>query len=148
MLVLARPALAGGLDWPADRLLPVFPAPVATIDCIDVTHSSNEEVDLFASLEGIVNRAQPRIACINHRSGEDQRAWLKIHKLPYQVENGFSVAAKYKGEITGLVVTDPDQPDTLNLATTLAGLNDELICAPELLARLTNAPCYFQIKDD
>ena len=103
---------------------------------------------MFASLEGIVNRTQPRIACVSRRSGGDQLAWLKIHELAYHFVDGFSAVAKYKNEITGLVVTDPDQPDTLNLATTLAGLNDELICAPELLERLTNAPCNFEIKDD
>ena len=147
-LVCAGVANAAGLNWSTNRFLPAFPTPATNIDCIDISSSSGVQQDLFASLEGIVNRTQPRIACISHRSGEDQRAWLKIHQLTYQVENGFKVAAKYKGEITGLVVTDPDQPDTLNLATTLAGLNDELICAPELLAELTNAPCSFPIKDD
>ena len=148
LIAFAGPALAGGLDWPAERLLPAFPAPAAMIDSIDVTHSSGPEQDLFASLEGIVNRMQPRIACISRRSGEDQRAWLKIHQLPYQMVDGYAAVAKYKSEISGLVVTDPDQADTLNLATTLAGLNNELICAPELLAKLTNPPCNFPIRDD
>jgi hypothetical protein len=144
---LVKPASAGGLDWPADRLLPVFPAPAASIDCINVSRSRGAEADLFASLEGIVNRTQPRIACISRRSG-DQGDWLKIHELPNKLLNGFDAVAKYKNEISGLVVTDPDQPDTLNLATTLAGLDNELICAPELLNRLTNAPFNLQIKDD
>ena len=42
--------------------------------------------------------------------------------------------------MTGLVVTDPAQPDALNLATTIAGVKNELICDPSLLATLTNAP--------
>jgi hypothetical protein len=140
---------AEGLDWPASRLLPAFPSPAATIDCIDVTHVTGPERDLFASLEGIVNRSQPRIACVGVRTEEGKFAWLKIHRLPYQVVyDGYSVVAKYKNEVTGLVVTDPNVPDTLNLATTLAGLNDELICDPDLLAVLTNAPYSLQIKDD
>jgi hypothetical protein len=145
LLAAAEWASAKGLDWPADRLLPAFSTPAATIDCIDTTHASGAEVDLFASLEGIVNRMQPRIACA---AKGDQLDWLKIHQLPHQSADGYKVVAKYRDEITGLVVTDPDQPDTLNLATTLAGLNNELICAPELLSTLTNAPYNFQIKDD
>ncbi len=50
--------------------------------------------------------------------------------------------------MTGLVVTDPGQPDTLNLATTIAGLNNELICDPSLLATLTNAPYNLPVKHD
>lgn len=141
-------ASAGELDWPVERLLPAFPTPAASIDCIDITHASGAEVDLFASLEGVVNRTQPRIACATSEENDDQVAWLKIHQLPYQLVDGYSTVAKYKDEITGLVVTDARQPDTLNLATTLAGLNSELICSPDLLPTLTKAPYSLQIKDD
>jgi hypothetical protein len=137
-----------GLDWPARQLLPTFSKPAATIDCIDISQASGPEQDVFASLEGIVNRTQPRIACLGHRSPQDQLDWLQLHHLAYERVDGYRVAAKYKKEITGLVVTDPAVPDTLNLATALAGLNNELICAPELLPALTNAPCNFPIKDD
>ena len=122
-----------GLDWPTNRFLPAFPTPATTIDCIDVSSASGAEADLFASLEGIVNRAQPRIACVRSSSEEGKYTWLNIHNLPYNLINGYSAVLKYETYVTGLVVTDPTQPDTLNLATTIAGLNDELICAPALL---------------
>src|SRR5713101_5137533 len=48
----------------SNRFLPTFSPPAATIDCIDVSSASSAEADLFGSLEGIVNRAQPRIACV------------------------------------------------------------------------------------
>jgi hypothetical protein len=53
-----------------------------------------------------------------------------------------------KTNFTGLVVTDTNLPDTVNLATTMAGVNDELICDPSLLATLTNSPYSFSIADD
>ncbi len=140
--------VSAALVWPTDRLLPQFPAPAATLDCLDLTGAGGAEEDLFASLEGIVNRAQPRLACVSARESDGKFTWLKIHRLAWNPIRGDEALLKYKNEIAGLVVTDPAQPDTLNLATTLAGLNDELICAPELLAKLTNAPFNFPVKDD
>jgi hypothetical protein len=138
---------AGDLNWPANRLLPAFPTPVSTLDCIDVTSLSGAESDLFGSLEGIVNRTQPRIACVVGGQ-EGGFTWLNLHNLPYTLINGYSAIVKYRTNVTGLVVTDPNQPHTLNLATTIAGVNNELICDPSLLAVLTNAPYNLAIVDD
>jgi len=141
-------AIAGeNLNWPANQLLPTFPAPASTLDCIDLSSSSGAEVDLFVSLEGIVNRSQPRIVCVS-RGGEGKFTWVKLHDLSYKSVNGYDAVLKYRTNITGLVVTDSEQPHTLNLATTIAGVNDELICAPALLSKLTNAPYNFRVVDD
>lgn len=147
VLFLPLVAASATLDWPADRLLPAFPKPATLIDCIRVRTASGPEVDLFSSLEGIINRVQPRIACSGGRS-DDAAEWLEIHHLQYQVVDGFAVVEKYKNEINGLIVVDPGQPETANVATTLAGLDSSLICYPGLLARLTNAPYNFKIKED
>lgn len=116
------------MDWPTNQFLPAFSTPAPTIDCIDVSSASGAQQDLFASLEGIVNRTQPRIACVSSSVEEGEFTWLNLHHLPYSSTNGYSAVLKYETNVAGLVVTDPNQPDTLNLATTLAGLNDELIC--------------------
>jgi hypothetical protein len=137
-----------GLDWPTNRFLPTFATPAATIDCIDISSATSAEADLFASLEGIVNRTQPRIACVSSGSEEGEVTWLNLHNLPYSLINGYSAILKYLTNVTGLVVTDTNQPDTLNLANTIAGLNNELICDPSLLATLTNSPYKLTIKDD
>lgn len=141
-------AQGGGLDWPTNRFLPAFSAPAATIDCIDVSTATGAEVDLFASLEGIVNRAQPRIACVSSSSEEGEFTWMSVHSLSYTLINGYSALLKYETNVAGLVVTDTNQPDTLNVATAIAGLKNELICDPSLLATLTNAPYHLVIKDD
>jgi hypothetical protein len=137
-----------GLAWPENQLLPNFSAPIPVLDCIDLRAASGAEIDLFASLEGIVNRTQPQIACVNGREEEGRFTWLDLHKLPYSVVNGYNAVLKYRTNVTGLVVTDPAQPHTLNLATTMAGVNNELICDPSLLATLTNAPYNLAIVDD
>ncbi|HEY3861534.1 MAG TPA: hypothetical protein VGO59_06555 [Verrucomicrobiae bacterium] len=137
-----------GLDWPESRLLPRFAGPAAALDCIDFRNASGAEEDLFVSAEGIVNRTQPRIACANRREEEGKFTWLKVHQVEYNVVSGYDAIVKYRTNFTGLVVTDPEQPHTLNLATTMAGVNNELICDPSLLPRLTNAPYNLAIVDD
>jgi alpha-tubulin suppressor-like RCC1 family protein len=139
---------AQGLIWPANQLLPTFSTPAPVLDCIDVSAASNPEIDLFASLEGIVNRTQPQIACVSSVDGEGEFTWLDLHNLPYNVTNGYNCILKYKSYVTGLVVTDPNEADTLNLATTIAGVKNELICDPSLLPTLTNAPYNLSINDD
>src|SRR5882724_2964228 len=137
-----------GLDWPTNRFLPAFSTPASNIDVIDISSASGSQVDLFTSLEGIVNRAQPRIACVASSAEEGAFTWLNIHGVSYTANSGFPILLKYKTNVTGLVVTDSTQPDTLNLATTIAGLKDELICDPSLLSALTNAPYNLVVNDD
>lgn len=128
-------------------MLPTFSAPAAKLDCIDVSTLPGPEQQLFVSLEGIVNRSQPRVTCVRD-GGEGKFTWLKLHKLHYHRVNGYKAVLKYRNEVTGLVVTDPNEPDTLNLATTMAGVNNELICDPSLLGKLTNAPFHLPVVDD
>lgn len=135
------------LAWPAGQYLPTLSKPAATIDCISMDSIGTAQQALFTSLAGIVNQAQPRIACVT-TTQEGEFTWLNIHHLSHDMVNGFAAIQKYETNVTGLVVPDPNQPDTLNLATTIAGLKDELICFPSLLATLTNAPYNLPIKDD
>jgi len=102
---------------------------------------------LFSSLEGIVNRTQPRLACVSAAS-EGEFTWIRIHNLSYETVNGFSAVQQFQTNVTGLVVYDTNQWDTLNLATTIAGVKNELICDAALLPTLTNAPYNLTVKDD
>ena len=141
-------AQAGGLIWPANQLLPSFSTPATNLECIDVSSSSFAEINLFTSLEGIVNRTQPQIVCVTTANGEGEFTWVTLHNLPYTTVSGYSAITTFQSNITGLVVTDTNQPDTLNLATTMAGVNNELICDPSLLPTLTNAPYNLRVVDD
>ena len=137
---------ADGLAWPPGQLLPTFSAPSQELDCIELTTTA--KTDLFSSLEGIVNRTRPQIACVNRREAEGRFTWLELHKLNYHMIDGYDAILKYRTNVTGLVVTDPEMPHTLNLATTIAGVKNELICDPSLLSTLTNAPYNLPIVDD
>jgi hypothetical protein len=145
MMVLSPTLVHGtGINWPTNQLLPSFSAPAPVLDLVDTSSSSGDEVNLFASLAGIVNRIQPQIVL-----GGGGNAWQNLHNLSYVVlTNNYSTLIKYRGYVNGLVVWDTNQSDTLNLATTIAGVKNELICAPDLLATLTNAPYNLPIIDD
>src|SRR5271169_516284 len=85
-----------GLDWPTNQLLPSFSTPAPVLDAIDISSSSGAEVDMFASLEGIVNRTQPQIVLANSE-------WLDLHHLSYTIlANGYSAIVKYRTNLTGL----------------------------------------------
>lgn len=140
-------AYSTGLIWPSSQFLPTFSAPATTIDCIDMDTYSSPEKALFVSLEGIVNRTQPRVACVSAAS-EGEFTWMTIHHLNYNTTNGYGAILKYETNVTGLVVYDPAQWDTLNLATTISGVKNELICDPSLLNTLTNSPYNLAVKDD
>jgi len=139
---------AAGIDWTENQLLPTFSTPAPVLDVIDVSSASNAEADLFASLQGIVNRTQPQIACVSSGDGEGKLTWLNLHNLSYNLTNGYNLILKYRSYLNGVVVTDPSQPDTLNLATTIAGVSNVLICDPILLATLTNAPYNLPVGED
>jgi len=141
-------ASGAGINWPANQLLPTFSPPTLVLDCIDVSGASGPQIDLFASVEGIVNRTQPRVICVSTANGEGEFTWANLHNLATNPITGFNAILKYQTNFAGLVVTDPSQPDTLNLATTMAGVNNELICDPSLLITLTNSPYNLPIVDD
>ncbi|HXC34941.1 MAG TPA: hypothetical protein VNV43_03650 [Candidatus Acidoferrales bacterium] len=138
---------ATGLNWPASQFLPTFSTPTGSIECINVDGLPSDEVVLFCSLEGIVNRTQPRLACVSAAS-EGEFTWMNIHNLPHVTFSGFTAITQFATNVTGLVVYDTNQWDTLNLATTIAGVKNELICDGALVPMLTNAPYNLAVKDD
>jgi hypothetical protein len=145
---MAQGLFAAGMSWPTNQLLPNFPTPAATVNYIDISSASVGEQALFASLQGIVNRTQPRLALVVSSEQEGEFTWLNLHNLSSISINGYSAILQYRTNLTGLVVNDPNLGDTLNLATTIAGVKNELICDPSLLATLTNAPYNLPVIDD
>ncbi|MGC3960060.1 MAG: GxGYxYP family putative glycoside hydrolase [Verrucomicrobiota bacterium] len=73
---------------------------------------------------------------------------MQNHNLNYRYNSGYNLLGQYLSLFSGLVVTDPSVPDTLNLATTIAGVTNGLICDPSLLDLLTNAPYNLPVVED
>jgi len=97
---------------------------------------------LFTSLKGLVNRTQPRIFSYEGDAfAEGPYTWLQSLGLSWtEVTDRWSLLTKYRSEINGLIVYDPAQVHTINLATTLAKDRKALIVSPAFISRLTAAP--------
>src|SRR5690606_27017698 len=122
-------SIGEGISWPAGQALPIFAAPAATLDSIDVQALSVDEQHTFSVLQGLVNRTQPRVLLLDARADEGRDTWVKTDTLgiesthPYTRENPYELLAKYAAEVKGLVLYDPSRsPHYRNLAGTVAGL--------------------------
>ena len=121
------------------------------VDWVSVKQDNKTaETYLFASLKGLVNRTQPRIFSYEGDNfAEGPFTWLNSLGLSWtEYPNRWDLIAKYKNEIAGLIVYDPAQTHTVNLATMLAKDQKALIASPSLVARLTAAPYNFPILTD
>jgi len=100
------------------------------------------EMYLFSSLKGVVNRTQPRIFSYEGDAfAEGPYTWMQSLGLTWtEHTNNWDLITKYRSEIAGLIVYDPAQTHTVNLATTLAKDKKALIVSPSLLFRLTSSP--------
>nr|WP_249529749.1 GxGYxYP domain-containing protein [Paenibacillus brevis] len=103
---------------------------------------------LLATLQGIVNRAEPRIYLLENEE-EGKLTWLKDLRVPYVLHDDvWTIVKKYKNEMKGLIIYDPEIPDSINVATTLAGLKDAVVVSPELAVKLQAAPYKLKVVQD
>ncbi len=144
ILSLSATSSFAAVTWPSDQILPSFSTTATTLD---YPHPANsDETTLFASLKGVVNATQPRIVTYE---GDSVVPWMTALGYSYvQPADNWTLITKYLSEIPGLIVYDTAQPDTLNLATTIAGQRHALVAPPSLVARLTAAPYSLPILVD
>lgn len=113
-------------------------------------NGTSAEMFLFASLKGIVNKTQPRIFSYEGDAfAEGPYTWLQSLGLSWtEPADKWSLITKYRNELSGVIVYDPAQIHTVNLATMLAKNMGALIASPLLLSRLTAAPYNLPILLD
>jgi hypothetical protein len=150
-LVAAAPAAApageSGIQWPQEQLLPHF-APVEALDVVNMMQRPGDERLLFSTVQGIVNRTQPRIYLIEN-ADEGAETWPSSFTVPQaRLEDPWPLVTKYRAELHGVIVYDPAQPASINVATTLAGLRDAVVASPELAQRLAAEPYGLPVLED
>jgi len=135
---------ASGISWPPNQALPSFAAPVQ-LDGADITSLTGDQQLLLASLQGIVNRTQPRIYLF--LSGDDtDQTWLLTTNVPNSLTpDPLSLIGKYSGEAAGTVIYDPILPDTVNVATSLAGVMGGVIATADLASKY-NLPVLADLR--
>lgn len=125
----------GAITWPAGHALPTF-ATLAHLDVADISRLPADQQVLFATLQGIVNRKQPRIYLIQN-GPEGKTTWLQALRVPTTTHaDPFELLTMYRAEITGLIVDDPAITGTINVATTAAGIYSAVVASPTLAALL------------
>ncbi|GCF10631.1 GxGYxYP domain-containing protein [Dictyobacter arantiisoli] len=127
---------SSGIFWPASQALPTFAQPQA----LDVAQLNNVPGDidlLFSTLEGVVNRSQPRIYLVENQPREGATTWLQTLAVPATFHTDpWDIVSKYTHEVRGMIVYDPRVADSINVATTLAGLEGGVVASPRLIQRL------------
>ena len=138
---------AAGFSWPTGQALPHFDRPADELDAIDVIDMPFDQRLAVSCLQGIVNRAQPRIFLVD-RDHDTRDSWGNDLGLSYEFLPWRDALLKYPDEITGLVIFNPAIPATNNVACTIAGVKDALAVSPELAEELMAAPYSLPVLVD
>ncbi len=122
------------------------------VDYVSVRqNNSDAEMYLFSSLKGLVNKKQPRIFSYEGDAyAEGPYTWLNSLGFQY-VENksgNLNTLSKYLSEVSGLVVYDPAQIHTVNLASLLANRKNALVVSPSFLSLLKAPPYNLPVVED
>ena len=124
---------------PYPTLQPKRSTPAQHLYVADVRKLPHDEQLLLASLQGLVNRKQPRVYLIWE---DNDQFWLDAMQeqgqtgKPIPVADPLSLLKTFRSAYKGAVVADPKVYLSPCVAVDLAGLNDLLIATPELAARL------------
>lgn len=128
----------------------------------DVSWRVNQDYDSMMALtlvgmQGLINRHGPQVYLDwedEGNYGNAARYWVTPLSKDVEIVNldldGLSafrfLYSRYSAYFQGAVIYDPEIPDTINLATTLAGLEDRIILAPEQL-KLPDVPAFNSTTD-
>lgn len=149
-----------GLAYKLDRLeylnpppdlatpFPKPPHPAATLLVVDLRRLPADERMLLLTLQGLVNRKQPRIYAL--LDDEDQRwlNWLKEENWIQGTEvvpNPMSLVTRFRDQFKGVIVVDPKLPATQNVATMLGAVSDAIVATPKLATQL-NLPILQDLR--
>lgn len=118
-----------GLTWRRGRLLPSFAKPTC-LQIADIEPLSGDEQLLLGTLQGVVNRKRPELYLYYD---EADRAWpASLDVRQRERSDALTLLPEYLDRTAGAVVYDPDARDSINVATTIAGLRGAVVASPSL----------------
>jgi hypothetical protein len=140
----APPTNGQEFNWPANQALPTINQPFH-LDVADLTKLTGDQQALLTTLQGVVNRQEPRLYWLLSGDGTDG-TWLENLRVPYTTASDpWGLLPRYRHEISGAVVYDPDVPDTIDVATSLASLKNAVIATADLASSL-NLPIVADLR--
>ncbi len=140
-----------GVNWGADRMLPAFQAPTH-LTVFDVRGASQETQLSVALMAGLINRPVPRVYLIWN---DGDAFWLKEllggvsqESSPTSGDGALDgMLIMFRDAVQGLIIYDPGFPDSVNVATTMAGQYDCLVVSPDQAANLQQ-PFHLPVHTD
>ncbi|WP_392674635.1 GxGYxYP domain-containing protein [Streptomyces sp. LN785] len=140
---LGQPSVARAEGVPS-RLLPSFGRPLR-LDVADVGDLPGGDQILLTTLQGVVNRHRPELY-FTFSGGEADARWLTGIDVPKTHHaDPMDLLAAYRKRVRGAIVPDPDVPSSINVATTLAGLEDAVV-ADEARAKAHGLPVVEDLR--
>ncbi|GAA3713233.1 hypothetical protein GCM10022224_093450 [Nonomuraea antimicrobica] len=129
-LGIGPPATAATTPTP---LLPGFGRPTR-LDFADLSTLHGNDQLLLTTLQGVVNRSRPRLY-FNYDAANHDARWLdSTGATVTRHDRPLDLVARYRGEVRGAIVHDPAVPDSVNVATTLAGLENAVAATADQAA--------------
>ena len=136
-------------ERPFPGIFPRSKAPATKLWVCDLRKESSDRRLMLLTLQGIVNRSQPEIYCLYEstvttwrRYGSTDQQWLDwmLEKRWIQsavAVNNDELLNRYRNRVKGMVITDPDLPASINVATMLASVNEGIVVSPQLAKGLS-----------
>jgi hypothetical protein len=127
-----------------NRLLPEFETP-AHLELYDIQHAAYDVQLSVTTLAGLINRGQPRVYLLANSDAASLFSAL-LARVPheYMANDGAGILdtmlKTYRDTVKGMVIYDPALLDSVNVATTLAGLRDAIVVSPQQAAALQQKP--------
>ena len=124
---------------PYPTLQPKMSDPARHLYVADVSGLNHDEKVLLITLQGLVNRKQPRIYYLFDNA---DRFWLKrMQKYgetgsEIAVANPFSLVKRFRSEVRGAVIPDPKVYDSADVAVDIGEIKNLVVSTPELARRL------------
>ncbi len=130
----------------------VLSTPEPVLDGVNVAELTRDERLMFVCLQGLVNREKPRVFLVPERAEEGKLSWVDIHGLELTIHDGgkkWDVLRKYSGEVKGVILYSCERNrHFVNLAATLAGIEDSLPVTPELYNAMKSNGISLPVTDD
>ena len=134
------------------RLLPVFATP-AHLEIYDIQDAAYDAQLSVTTLAGLINRGRPRVYLLsNNDAGSLFNALLADVPHEYvktgKLDTLDAMLTTYRDVVRGMVIYDPAMLDSVNVATTMAGLRDAIVVSPQQAAVLQQKPYHLPVVDD
>jgi hypothetical protein len=137
--------------WDSDHILPTFSDPAETMDAVDVSGLSADELLFLSTLQGIVNRSSPRLVLLDN-GDEGGETWPQTFDLSYTtatIRSRYAVYKKYLSEVSGMVLySDELSSHYVNLACSVANTLNAVPVSESFLKTLQRNGIYLETAAD